>query len=166
LASFPPTEFGDALTIDLGAVGVAQGDETETIAIAIGPAVVRGLGDMSTHGAFALGASDVVSGDPGLVISGERGRSYGREWAAVLLEGSWEPEPAEPQVYDADGKELELRHVEVGYTKDLAGNVRPGETSIAAYFDGSSNLNQVTIILGPQTVVDAAPHSVTLDPQP
>jgi len=164
LTSFPPTKFGTPVTFDLGPVGVTDPADSVSVTIAIGEALRRAEGGPEGKGKFAIGPSDVLAGDPDIVISGERGSGWdGGEWVSVTIKGTWDHNDM-PKVFDGQGGELRLLAYGTGYTKDLAGNIGPGETEVRVLLTDPSKIERLTIVMGGQAAVDRQEHTVTLRP--
>lgn len=159
--AFPSTPFGTPITIDLGSLALRQESSGPALKLAIGEALSRANGSE----AFAISPADMLDGPRDLVLSGEIGQYSGRAWVGVVLNGNWEPANGEPQVFDQDGKQLQLAHVQVGYTKDASGTVQPGTTNIAAFVDDPSKLKTMTILLGKPSRLETDSHRVELLPE-
>lgn len=157
--SFEPTPFGEPVALDLGTLALADASKSVVVVVSLADALA-GSPDVPV---FALPASAVLSGDPTLVVNGVRGDYGGRPWVGVVLAGNWHPEHGKPIVLDAGGSQVELAHVQVGYTKDANGVIQSGTTNIAV-FSGGADLARVTFVLGAPAEVDTTPRSLTLLP--
>lgn len=164
LAHFPPTKVGEPIEIDPGTFVSEDDSEPITFTIAIGAALERSSLGADGHGKFAIDERDIATGPADRVISGERGDYSDREWVAVILEGNWYAEPEDRTVTDGDGEPLGVAHVQVGYTKDLQGNVGPGETNIAVFVESPGELGQLIIDPGPEAQVVEGVGIATLRP--
>jgi hypothetical protein len=167
-ASFPPTPFGSRVTFEMGSVAVPTSTDSLTLTIAMGQALRRAEGGPNAHGKFAIDQGDVVAGNPDIVISGERGTSTSRgggEWVGVQIKGNWDPEGPKPKAYDQSGRELQLDSRDNGYHKDLTGNILPGETTVRFLLEDPSDLEFLTLVMGPPSSIDRQDHTVVLRPK-
>jgi len=162
IASFMDTPFESDVTIELGAIVEVRNGEVPPLSVDFGAALARSPGG-STE--FRIGAEDIVSGPAELVLGGEQG-SYGlRRWVAVVVAGNWHPEDGTPALFDAEGRQLDRAHVQVGYRKTIDGTVTQGTTSIAAFVDKVSEVGLITIVLGGSSEIISQGERVTLGPE-
>lgn len=158
--SFAPTDFGEPVTLRLGTLAAAEGGETAGFVLDVEALLAR-VGDDAK---FELPAGVVLDGPRDLLVEGEQGNRGERPWVGVVVRGAWNPEHGQPVATDAAGVALKLAHVQVGYTKDANGQIFEGTTAVGFFVDGDPDLSRVSIVLGPRSTVDPAPHSVTLVP--
>lgn len=159
-ASFAPTDFGEPVTLRLGTLAAAEGGETAGFVLDV-DSLLASAGDAAT---FDLPDGVVLGGPRDLLVEGEQGEDGERPWVGVVVRGAWHPESGQPVVTDAAGAALALAHVQVGYKKDANGQIFEGTTAVGFMIDGDVDLSRVTIVLGPRSTIDPAPHSVTLTP--
>lgn len=161
--TFPPTPFGKSVTLDLGPVAVPDRAGAERFTVAMSAALAR-AGDVAPDGTFAVAAADVTAGRADHVLAGQKGSYVGRDWVGIRVLGTYHTESGVPTFFDQDGKQLDVAHVQVGYSKDAEGNVLPGVTDIAAFVGDPAKLTSLTMILGARSTVAQGPNKVVLSP--
>lgn len=158
-ASFAATPFGKPVVVRLGAIAAATEGESTTFVLAL-DALREHAGDAET---FPIPDGMILDGPAEYLVEGQQGAYMDRKWFGFVVKGNWHPENGEPIITDANGRELDLAHVGVGYEKDANGTVREGTTEIGFFVDGNRDLGHVTIVLGPSSQVDRNAYTVTLD---
>lgn len=162
VAAFAPTAFGQPVVLRLGAIAVADNQETTGFALNLKELLLR-VGKSET---FKLPAEVVLDGPQNLLTHGEQGTYGDRPWVGLVIRGNWHPDNGQPIVTDANGATLDLAHVQVGYEKDANGNILEGTTAIGFFVNGAVDLSRVTIVLGPRSAIDRTPYAATLTPTP
>jgi hypothetical protein len=161
IAAFPPTAFGQPVLLHLGTIAKADPQETRAFVLDVTELTAR----VGTADRFDIPREGVVlDGPQNLIIAGEQGEYSNRRWIGLVVRGNWHPDNGLPMVTDATGITLDLAHVQVGYQKDVNGNILEGTTSIGFFDDGKADLSRVTIVLGPRSAIERAHYSTTLVP--
>ena len=162
VASFAPTAFDKPVVLRLGAIAVADDQETAAFVLDLEELLLR-MGDADT---FDMPSDVVLAGPQNLLVEGEQGQYGDRPWVGLVVRGNWHPDNGQPIATDANGTALDLAHIQVGYQKDANGSVLEGTTAIGFFVDGDVDLSRVTLVLGPRSAIDRTEYSTTLDPAP
>ena len=160
--SFPATEFGAAVEMELGAIAKFTGDSA-IVTVAMKDALAQANG----AGTFEIASGAVLVGDPTRVLGGEQGKYGTRRWVGLEVVGNWQSsDPAgSPQIIDGRGVQLVGAHVFSSYRKDANGVVGEGTSSIAAFITDDTDLSQITLLLSPSTVPTGKAYLATLHPE-
>lgn len=151
--NFAPTRFGDPLVLALGPVGLRDGPGATAFKIDLGRALSR---PRAVDGTFAVEASDIVSGDSALVLSGDSGTDYIGPWVSVLFRGNWQS--SDVAIYDEDGIPMRRGRFITQFAKNEGGQVIPGKTEIAVRVSDLDKAGVVTFVLGRATGIADAPE--------
>jgi len=159
VARFAATEFGSAMDIDLGTVGIEQ-DSSFVFTVNVEGAADRVDGEF---GAFPISPGDVLVGSAEMVTEGQIGFQGEQRWIGLQIRGNFHPQYGadgdivSPEVLDQDGNRLPIASIGVGYTKDEQGNVGPGATDIRAFISDYSDVELLILRIDQPTLTDSRP---------
>lgn len=171
VVTFPATNFDHAVRIDLGPFATGK-ESPAAITVAVGNPPARS--EMQPNGPrISASTVKVLDGDSALVEAAEFGLgSDGTTWVGLTLRGNWPDAPVSTpsgrqlswRLFDKAGHELVPAFSEQNYTKDGAGAVSYGVTTIAGLYKDASDVTTISALLTRESEIRTATWSARFGP--